>query len=88
MDFSEGESNLCHVYTKWLRGPLDSYLTGVIVVNDELVLGREPENRWKPPLGYTPTSDRYNECRILLPQAKLDCKAANMKGIPIGIQRD
>ena len=77
IDKSKGESNLCHAYTKWEAGPLDNYLVGVYVVNDEFVLNQPPDSRWKPPPGYLPSW--YNECRIVLPEFKSKCEAANMR---------
>lgn len=80
-DLSEGESNLCHYYTKWLRGPLDNYLVGAYVVNEKTV-----NDGWRPPAGYV--HSRFQECTIVLPQAERACRAANRRGIPSDIQLD
>jgi hypothetical protein len=81
IDLSEGESKLCHYYTKWLRGTLDNYLVGAYVVNEKTVIGG-----WRPPAGYVHSILQL--CTIVLPQAKLDCEAANRRRIPSDIQLD
>jgi len=80
-DLSEGESNLCHYYTKWLRGPLDNYLVGAYVVNEKTVI-----DGWRPPAGYV--HSRFQLCTIVLPLAEKACRAANRRGIPSDIQLD
>jgi hypothetical protein len=77
-DLSSGTSNFCHAYTLWEDGPLVSYLIGVIVVNDEFVLNREPRFRWKPPSSDWRGST-YGECDIVVPEFELKCETANMR---------
>jgi hypothetical protein len=58
-----------------------NYLVGAYVVNEKTVIGG-----WRPPAGYVHSILQL--CTIVLPQAKLDCEAANRRRIPSDIQLD